>query len=75
MTRRERLHRRMFHAITRFEDRICEKSWVRDWHFSITEGTQKVLCVMLGHVPISDQCCIPEHDFCAFCGKSMPGAA
>lgn len=27
------------------------------------------------HDPIHDQCCIPAHDFCAWCQKSMPGQA
>lgn len=30
-------------------------------------------CKLLGHVPIPDQCGIPDHDFCAWCQKSMPG--
>lgn len=32
-------------------------------------------CKILGHVPIADQCGIPNHDFCAYCMKSMPGKA
>lgn len=72
---RYRLHKRLFFRISELEDRICDKPWVKDWHFSITEGAQKALCLVLSHVPINDQCCIPEHDFCAYCGKSMPGKA
>lgn len=31
-------------------------------------------CKVFGHHPISD-CHVPEHDFCAYCRKSMPGQA
>jgi hypothetical protein len=32
-------------------------------------------CAMHGHKAVRDQCGIPDHDFCVFCQKSMPGAA
>lgn len=36
---------------------------------------QRALCFVGGHEPIRDQCNIPEHDYCAWCQKTMPGAA
>lgn len=32
-------------------------------------------CKVCGHEPIADQCGKPEHDFCAWCRKSMPHQA
>lgn len=37
------------------------------------QKAQKVICLIAGHVPIPDNCGIPEHDYCAWCGKPMPG--
>lgn len=34
-----------------------------------------VACLILGHYPIGDQCGKPDHDYCAWCMKSMPGKA
>ena len=31
--------------------------------------------LLFGHMPISDQCNIPDHDYCGWCGKSMPRMA
>ena len=31
------------------------------------------LCLIVGHSPIADQCGIPDHDYCAYCMKVMPG--
>lgn len=31
-----------------------------------------VLCLVFGHTPERDQCNNPEHDYCLWCGKSMP---
>lgn len=33
------------------------------------------LCLYFGHEPVADQCNKPEHDFCVYCHKSMPGSA
>lgn len=42
--------------------------WINDWG-------QKILCRVTGHDPQQDQCLRPEHDFCIWCNKSMPGKA
>lgn len=34
---------------------------------------QGVLCRLAGHQPVEDACRIPDHDYCAWCGRSMPG--
>jgi hypothetical protein len=34
----------------------------------------RLLCKLFEHKPGSD-CSIPEHDFCIYCGRSMPGQA
>lgn len=33
------------------------------------------LCTRYGHEPVADQCNLPEHDFCVYCHKRMPGTA
>lgn len=35
----------------------------------------RLLCLAYGHMPERDQCGRPEHDFCLWCNKRMPGAA
>ena len=35
----------------------------------------RAVCLIWSHSPICDQCNLPEHDYCAWCGKPMPGAA
>lgn len=35
----------------------------------IEEAVLAILCRAYGHEIIFDQCMIPEHRFCAFCGK------
>lgn len=42
--------------------------WARGW-------IARVECALNGHKPVRDQCGMPDHDFCVFCLKSMPGAA
>lgn len=34
----------------------------------------KIICALLGHEPGAD-CALPQHDFCLWCMKSMPGKA
>jgi hypothetical protein len=34
-----------------------------------------VLCKLYGHEPVRDQCGRPEHDFCGWCNRPMPGGA
>jgi len=33
------------------------------------------LCWLAGHEPTRDQCLNPEHDYCHWCEKRMPGQA
>lgn len=46
--------------------------WHKEW---ISYGwTGTLWCFLAGeHTPERDMCNNPDHDFCAFCGKSMPG--
>jgi len=41
----------------------------------IEEPGLKLLCKLFSHSPVVDMCNMPEHDYCAWCRKSMPGAA
>jgi hypothetical protein len=41
----------------------------------VVQALQRPLCWLLGHQPERDQCNLPEHDYCLFCQKSMPGQA
>ena len=43
--------------------------WIDDqwWH--------KLWCWAIDHDPIQDHCGMPDHDLCAWCGKSMPSQA
>lgn len=46
--------------------------WCADrWEDAVRHG----LCAVFGHSPTRDQCGRPEHDFCLWCSKTMPGAA
>lgn len=38
----------------------------------LSEKLIKVVCLFYGHYIIGDQCGIPEHRYCTYCGKSMP---
>ena len=35
----------------------------------------RICCAIWGHQPERDQCGIPDHDFCLWCLRRMPGAA
>jgi len=52
-------------------------SWFADgWPeflWGVEPWWQRLGCLLFGHVPIPDQCGIPDHDYCAYCQKSMPG--
>ena len=41
----------------------------------LTEPVSRALCAKYGHLPERDHCGLPEHDFCLWCNKRMPGAA
>jgi len=50
-------------------DRICER------HDRILGLLAPALRLLARHEPIRDQCNRPEHDFCIWCRKLMPGMA
>jgi hypothetical protein len=41
----------------------------------LTTVVARLLCRRYGHEPTCDQCHRPEHDFCVWCNKLMPGQA
>jgi hypothetical protein len=54
--------------------------WVWDgrpeWTWSIRdEWIGRPLCWLFGHEAICDQCHKPDHDYCCWCRKLMPGRA
>lgn len=40
---------------------------------AVIERASSDLCEIAGHEPTRDQCGMPEHDFCVWCNKAMPG--
>lgn len=75
LTRRQWWHHKASRAARRLEDRIDTKFDFPKWNNYTQEITQRPLCFFLGHEAISDQCGMPEHDFCAYCTKSTPNKA
>jgi hypothetical protein len=71
---RRRLHLQYYWWIDKVTDRVSDK-WPKapDWIYAFNEKTY--LCWLLGHYPGLDNCTKPEHDFCLFCHKLMPGQA
>ena len=60
-------------------DRI-ERSGLPDdhWRWEAGEKLQRAgcwtLCLLFRHKPVSE-CPFPDHDYCVFCNKPMPGKA
>jgi hypothetical protein len=50
-------------------------NWPLNRWLSLDDAVGRVLCVFYGHDPICDQCHKPDHDFCSWCRRSMPGMA
>jgi hypothetical protein len=46
-----------------------------EWIFETFEAAKATLFCRDGHTPIDDQCGLPEHRFCFFCGMLTPHAA
>lgn len=50
-----------------------------DWHYIwrgwIEDIGKWLLCRAFGHLPITDQCGKPEHDYCACCLRATPRQA
>lgn len=77
---RAELHRRLWWALDDFSYWVCGEGKVNGFRDRlatwIDESGKRVLCLLLGgHKPVRDQCGIPEHDFCIWCGDPMPHAA
>lgn len=72
-----RLHSKVNAKLWDFDDWVCEKEPERlvEVLLAVTEKLRQLLCRMLGHCPIADQCNIPAHDYCAWCNKSLPNQA
>lgn len=49
--------------------------WLTEFIYDNMEFVPKILCFFAGHVAVRDHCMIPEHDYCMWCHKSMPGQA
>lgn len=54
-----------------WQDRLPD----RLWDYLPIRRLQQTLCLIEGHTPIPDQCSQPEHDYCAWCQKSLPDQA
>jgi hypothetical protein len=70
-----RLRQRIFWRLETLDYWIMDHAPERVWLAFPSGQINRMACTLLGHVPIPDQCNKPEHDFCAFCSKRMPGAA
>jgi hypothetical protein len=76
-TRRQRLRGWLARRLWDLDDKLCdiERDDISDRLLAATEWLQKALCVPLGHGPVTDQCMIPDHDYCAWCNIRTPGLA
>jgi len=70
---RQKRRYRWFHRVNRWDDRVTDNQWPERLY--APDWVQKALCLVFGHHPERDQCGIPAHDFCAYCGKPMPNQA
>lgn len=79
-SRPQRFRRRVFFWLNDDAYELAEKwlgearadrfiDWFEPW---VERPTVKALCSLFRHEPISE-CSIPDHDFCAYCRKGMPG--
>ena len=58
------------------EEWICKlPDPVASWLVAVGETLRRRVCSAWGgHAPVDDQCCKPEHRFCAYCQKLTPNA-
>jgi hypothetical protein len=69
------LRQRIFWRLEVIDDWLMDRVPERVWLAFPTAQLNRLACALLGHAPIPDQCDKPEHDYCAYCSKQMPGAA
>jgi hypothetical protein len=88
LNRRQRLRRSIWRHGSSWEDTVYDwlyakaPKWLRrDWVFAAltphdSQGwAAKPLCRLLAHWAIEDHCGMADHDFCLFCGASIPNGA
>jgi hypothetical protein len=73
--RRLAWRQRVFWKTESLDDWLMDHAPEAVWLAFPTDALHRAACLVLGHVPIPDQCNKPEHDGCAYCHKAMPGAA
>jgi hypothetical protein len=55
------------------DDVVDETSWCSaddEVYDRVETAVKDILCAEYGHDIVDDQCGIPEHRFCAWCGRS-----
>lgn len=78
MTERPRWVTKIWMWLTDGQYDLLQKWHVRDdnWVWWIGDKVQVVgcwtLCLLFKHKAVSE-CSIPDHDYCVFCNKPMPG--
>lgn len=71
---RQRLRKWLFWKVNNYDDWVY-KTDKPDWMY-VPDWPEAFFCTVLSaHYPEADQCGIPAHDFCLWCGKSMPNQA
>jgi hypothetical protein len=71
---RQRLRVWLFWRVNNYDDWVY-KTDKPDWMY-VPHWPETFFCTILfAHQPEGDQCGMPAHDFCLWCGKSMPNQA
>lgn len=72
---RAKLRTALIHWLWTYEETLSPVELDSD-DYDVFEQAVKVLgCEFAGHQPEADQCNIPDHDYCLWCGVSTPGEA
>ena len=67
----EKVRYRVVYKIRHVEEWLDDRYDYPEWNDA--EKVLPLVCILtLGHTPTPDQCGIPAHDFCAYCGKATP---
>jgi hypothetical protein len=72
---REAERDQIWRAFLLLDDRIPDESWDDPKVEDTMDGFRRLICVTYGHMPVADQCGLPQHDFCMICQELMPGQA